>query len=299
MEQHNKFQKIMAIRTTQQLQQLFQKSKEQKEKQALELQELKKLKKKESAKKYRETHREQIRLGQAIYRAKNKEKLNAYQAEYRQKEENRLKNIQYQEQYRKKQKDLLKPTDEEVVVVQPPVKTKKQVKEIYQTWLDNLKTKEPYLEGYKLYLNQLMQTSIEKQMGRKKLTIEQIINKYQTMVDNFNELKEKLKKDPNNEELKTQFSKIKNLTYNFKSQHQIELKNEKTPAELIKTNQINGDKINECQQLKLHLSNNCHKLQLIEEKAKQMIASTTDPKEIKSIEERLYYAKLRAKYSYI
>lgn len=280
----------MAVRTSQQLQQLFQKSKEEKEKQALERKELKKIKNRENQKKYRETHREEIKLSQALYRAKNKEKLNAYQAEYRQKEENRLKSIQYQEQYRKKRKDLLKPTDEEVTL-QPPVKTKKQVKEIYQKWLKNLQDKQPYLTGFKLYCNQLMQKSLENElfMGRRKLTIQEIKDKYQTMTDNYASLKQKRKQSQTNEEIKEineQLEKVKILVYNFKSRYSRELKEEKTPAE----------KINE------HIIINSKKqqtLQNIEQKAKELLNSTTDPKERKSIEERLYYTRLRYKYAFI
>lgn len=210
----------MAVRTSQQLQQLFQKSKEEKEKKALELQELKKLKKKESAKKYRETHREEIRLAGAIYRAQNQKKLKEYQLKYRETHKDIAK--EYQEQYRKKQKDLLKPTDEETIS-QPPVRTKKQVKELCQQWLNNLKKKEPYLEGFKLYCNQLMQKSLENElfMGRRKLITTE---------------EEKQIKSP---------------------------------------------------------------MQKVEEKALTLIANATTNEERKRIEEQLYYAKLRYKYSYL
>ena len=157
------------VRTSQQLQQLFQKSKEEKEKQQLELQELKRLKKREKDKRYRETHREKIKLYQLVYREKNKESQREYQKQYREAHKDIAK--EYQEQYRKKQKDLLNPTENSIV--KPPVTTKKQVQEMYQKWLKNLKDREPYLKGFKQYCNQLMQKSIENEM-RTKLTTEEV-----------------------------------------------------------------------------------------------------------------------------
>lgn len=212
----------MSIRTSQQLQQLFQKSKEEKEKQALEKQEIRKLKEKEYQREYRLKHREERRLYQTAYRLTERslEYQKQYQATYREthKEEAR----EYQQQYRNN--DLLKPTGEETIS-QPPVKTKKQVKKIYQQWLDNLKNREPYLEGYKLYLNKLMQTSIEKEliMGRKKKT---------------------------------------------------------TPTEEIKVPVKTS-------------------FQRLEEKAKILMEQAQTVEEKKKIEEQLYYAKLRYKYSFI
>lgn len=157
---------VMAIRTSEQLQAMFQASRERKEQER---------KHKEAQKRYRDKHKEQERLYFALYREKNKERLRAYQAEYRKREGNREKNILYQQIYRQTHKEIRVIDDETNTVKRvsetielPPVKSKKQVKELYQKWLDNLKIRETYLTGIRLYFNQLMQKSIEEELSKRK-----------------------------------------------------------------------------------------------------------------------------------
>ena len=218
------------IRTSQQLQQLFQKSKEEKEKQTLEKQELMRLKRSESQKKYRDKHKVEAKLYFLLYRQKNKERLRAYQAEYRKREGNREKNIAYQEIYRQNHKEI-RVIDENTNTVKrvsesiesPQIKSKKQVKELYQKWLKNLQIMEPHLTGFKLYCNQLMQKSIERELNMRK--------------------KETTPTEEIQQPVKTQFQRL-------------------------------------------------------EEKAKSLMEQASTTEERKRIEEQLYYAKLRYKYSH-
>lgn len=279
------------IRTSQQLQQLFQKSKEEKEKQTLEKQELMRLKRSESQKKYRDKHKVEAKLYFLLYRQKNKERLRAYQAEYRKREGNREKNIAYQEIYRQNHKEI-RVIDENTNTVKrvsesiesPPIKSKKQLKELYQKWLKNLQIMEPHLTGFKLYCNQLMQESLKQTlMGRKKLSIEQVRDKVKDLQELIADLQERRRQTTNDEEKNDLTKKIALANGNlstYKRKYKSLFPKPKKEKPLITRSIVRN------------------KLEEIEQKAKQLIANAKDDKEKKMWEERLMIVKLRYKYSY-
>lgn len=280
------------VRTSAQLQQLFQKSKQQKEKEAKEKQELKSLKSKEKAKRYRQTHRVELSISQKRYRALHQEELKEYQKRYREehREELREKQRQYREQHQEYYKTywhnrwIGEPLPNVNDYQQPPVKNKKETKAVYEKWLKHLKAKEPFLTEDKLYFNHLMQASVEqtlKDMGRTKLTVEQIKDQYQAIQDNLTSLQEHRRQVTTDEEknnLTRRISRMKASLANFKSRYHDVLEGRKPQPHIPRT------------QVKT-------KLQEIEEKAKQMMALAKTDEERKVIEQQLYYTRLRYKYS--
>ena len=250
----------MSIRTSEQLKELFQKTKEKKlqerEKQKIALEEYKQL----YQKLYREKHREEIKQKAKIYREKNREFIRAY------------------DKARHHKQPL--PNKDDFETILPPVTSKKQVKEIYNNWLQQLRGREQYLTGEKLKYNQLMQESI---MGRNKLTYQEVKEKYNSTVEILHKLIEKRKSlpkdDPDRNTITKQIS-----TQNAKLSKYKEIYNPEKPIPNINKSEFS--------------TNAKTKLQAIEQKALQLMAQTTDENQIKIIKEQLEYTKLRAKYSF-
>lgn len=126
-------------------------------------------------------------------------------------------------------------------------------------------------------------------MGRKRLTNEEILSRYQDLKETVDYLKEKRAESSNDEEKNTYTKKIalakKNL-HQFSSIYR-----ERIPQQI--------KKIDEPKQ-PVHVYRPSLKLKFkeIEEKANKMLQQTTDPTERQSILERLETCRLRLKYSY-
>lgn len=263
------------IRTSQQLQELFRKRKEEKLKQ-------KELLKKARVKEYHQQHREEIREYQRNYRLQHSAELQQKAKVYR---DNHRE--YFREYWRNRQKGI--PTKKIDTYQQPPVKTKKQVKELYQKWLQQLQEREPFLTGEQLHWNQLMQNSVQKtldNMGRNKLTITEIRDKHYAITDSLLQLQEKRKQaktDDEKNELTRRISKQKASLANFKSRYAHELGLDKDDETKI---DFRGSTVKTA-------------MQRLEEKANTLIAQAKTIEEKKKIEEQLYYAKLRYKYACI
>ena len=199
----------------------------------------------------------------------------------------RYRETHREDQYREHRdsKYIGEPSSNVDAYQQPPVKNKKETKAVYEKWLTHLKAKEPFLTEDKLYFNHLMQASVEqtlKDMGRTKLTVEQIKDQYQAIQDNLTSLQEhriQVTTDEEKNNLTRRISRMKASLANFKSRYHDVLEGRKPQPHIPRT------------QVKT-------KLQEIEEKAKQMMALATSDEEIKVIKERLEIVRLRDKYSY-
>ena len=292
------------IRTSQQLQELFRKRKEEKLKQK----ELEKQKKKEQLKQYQKEYQRNYRRNynrledpsyiqyQKEYREEHKEKYLEYQRKYREKhrEEHRLqqkayreRNKEYYREYDRLRRQKIKLSIEDYTL--PPVTSREQVIQIYEDWLSQLKQREQFLDGFKLYINQLMQSSVQKtldNMGRNHLTIAEIKDKQLAISDSLQELKEKRKHASTEEEkndLTSRIKKQKASLSNFNSRYAQQLGLNKNDDDETK-NFFKGSNVHSA-------------MQRLEEKANTLIAQAKTIEEKKRIEEQLYYAKLRYKYS--
>lgn len=247
---------------------LLQKAKEE---------EQKKLLKKARVKEYHQQHREEIREYQRNYRLQHSAELQQKAKVYR---DNHRE--YYREYWRNRQKGI--PTKKLDDYVQPPVKSKKQVKELYQKWLQQLQEREPFLTGEKLLWNQLMQNSLKQTlMGRKKLSIEQVYTKINELQELIADLQEKRRQTTNDEEKNDLTKKIALANGNlstYKRRYKSLFPKPKEEKPLITRSIVRN------------------KLEEIEQKAKQMMALAKTDEERKVIKERLEVVRLRVKYSY-
>lgn len=230
---------------------------------------------KEYQKKYRETHKDYAREKAKQYRETHREYLNEY----------------YKARYHNKPKPQV--TD----FPPPPVKTKKQVREIYANWLQELQTREQFLTSpIAIYINSLMQESIKNtlQMGRNKLSDEQVqktYNDYKSLLQDLIKQRQNLDKDdPKRQDLTRKISKLSGrLNYyrkNFQTILPKEEKQSNTPTRDIKK-EIN---INKKQQLRQLEEMALTKITIAKQQGNE--------KEAKILQERLEIIRLRAKYSY-
>ncbi len=261
----------MGIRTSEQLKALFLQRKEINERKKAFKPKTEKEKQdyqKQYQKQYRESHKEYAKEKSKQYRETHREFLREY----------------YRARYHNQPKPII--TD----FPPPPIKTKKQLKELYSNWLQQLKEREKYLTGEALQFNQLMQISIE--MGRTPMTNEQARDNYKNYVEIMHDLIEKRKSldkdDPQREELTRKISK-----YNTKLCYL-----RKTFGNAV------GEKptFDNTPKIKTEVGQTAKaKLKEIEELAKQKIEIAKQQgnlQEIKIIEERLNIVRLRYKYSY-
>lgn len=237
----------------------------------------KKLFRKTYIKQYREEHKEYYKEYQRNYRLEHSAELQQKAKVYR---DNHRE--YYQEYWRDRQKGI--PTKKLDDYVQPPVKSKKQVKEIYQKWLQQLQEREPFLTGEKLLWNQLMQDSLKQTlMGRKKLSIEQVRDKVKDLQELIADLQERRRQTTNDEEKNDLTRKIALANGNlstYKRKYKSLFPKPKEEKPLITRSIVRN------------------KLEEIEQKAKQMMALAKTDEEIKVIKERLEIVRLRVKYSY-
>lgn len=125
-------------------------------------------------------------------------------------------------------------------------------------------------------------------MGRHRLTVEEIDEKYQDIKEMLGELKAKRDKatsDEQRNEYTKKISKMKHNLNSFKERYinrisPVMIKEEKQQPTFIPKVTIND------------------KLREIETRAKEMMKNARTEEERKSIEERLEAVRLRAKYSY-
>ena len=263
----------MSIRTSEQLKALFQQRKEINERKKAFKPKTEKEKQdyqKQYQKQYRESHKEYAKEKAKQYREKHREYLKEYHKAW----------------YHNQQKPQI--TD----FPPPPVKTKKQVKEIYDNWLQQLQIREQYLiSPISLYINALMQESII--MGRYKLTDEQVQKRYddyKSLLQDLIKQRQKLDlQDPKREELTRKISKISGRLRYYKTHFQTVLPIEqqmKSPTRDLKK-EINQNKKQQLKQL--------------EEMALTKITIAKqqgNEKEAKILQERLDIIRLRAKYSF-
>ena len=238
--------------------------------------EKKQLQQKAYLKQYREEHKEYYKEYQRNYRLQHSAELQQKAKVYR---DNHRE--YYQEYWRNRQKGI--PTKKLDDYVQPPVKSKQQVKEIYQKWLQQLQEREPFLTGEHLYWNQLMQNSLkETLMGRNKHTMAEIKDRILDYQERLTDLQTKLQTagEDDKNDLKRKIASTKVNLSKYKSSVKPRLPREHHKEPIPARNAIKA------------------KLQEIEEKAKQMMALATSDDEIKIIEQQLYYTRLRYKYSY-
>lgn len=247
---------------------LLQKAKEE---------EQKKLLKKARVKEYHQQHREEIREYQRNYRLQHSAELQQKAKVYR---DNHRE--YYREYWRNRQKGI--PTKKLDTYQQPPVKSKKQVKEIYQKWLQQLQEREQFLTGEKLHWNQLMQESLKQTlMGRNKLSIEQVHDKINDLKELIADLQERRRQTTNDEEKNDLTRKIALANGNlstYKRKYKSLFPKPKEEKPLITRSIVRN------------------KLEEIEQKAKQMMALAKTDEEVKVIKERLEICRLRVKYSY-
>ena len=240
--------------------------------------EKKKLQQKAYLKQYREEHKEYYKEYQRNYRLQHSAELQQKAKVYR---DNHRE--YYQEYWRNRQKGI--PTKKLDDYVQPPVKSKQQVKELYQKWLQQLQEREPFLTGEHLHWNQLMQESLKQTlMGRKKLSIEQVHTKINELQELITDLQERRRQTTNDDEKNDLTRKIALANGNlstYKRRYKSLFPKPKEEKPLITRSIVRN------------------KLEEIEQKAKQMMALAKTDEEIKIIEQQLYYTKLRYKYSYI
>lgn len=125
-------------------------------------------------------------------------------------------------------------------------------------------------------------------MGRRRLTQEEVSDKYQNLKDTLDYYKQK-RADSNSDEEKNEYTKKisaakKNLN-NFKRQYVDRISPEIKHQEQQPKQTFQRTTIKE-------------KLQQLRDKAEELLSKATTEEERKSIKERLYYAELRYKYSY-
>jgi len=259
------------------VQQWLQQQKEINLRQKAKEEEQKKLLKKARVKEYHQQHREEIREYQRNYRLQHSAELQQKAKVYR---DNHRE--YYQEYWRNRQKGI--PTKKLDDYVQPPVKSKKQAKELYQKWLQQLKEREPFVTGEKLHWNQLMQDSLKQTlMGRKKLSIEQVRDKVKDLQELIADLQERRRQTTNDAEKNDLTKKIALANGNlstYKRKYKSLFPKPKEEKPLITRSIVRN------------------KLEEIEQKAKQMMALASTDEERKVIEQQLYYTRLRYKYSY-
>lgn len=259
------------------VQQWLQQQKEINLRQKAKEEEEKKLLKKARVKEYHQQHREEIREYQRNYRLQHSAELQQKAKVYR---DNHRE--YYREYWRNRQKGI--PTKKIDTYQQPPVKTKKQVKELYQKWLQQLQEREQFLTGEKLHWNQLMQNSLKQTlMGRNKLSIEQVRDKVKDLQELIADLQERRRQTTNDEEKNDLTKKIALANGNlstYKRRYKSLFPKPKEEKPLITRSVVRN------------------KLEEIEQKAKQMMALASTDEERKVIEQQLYYTRLRYKYSY-
>ena len=127
-------------------------------------------------------------------------------------------------------------------------------------------------------------------MGRRRLTQEEVSDKYQDLKEILDELKEKranTNSDAEKNFYTTKISAAKKNLNNFKRQYVDRLTPEIKKQEQLPTKPI----IQKPTTLKA-------RMRAIEEKAKLLLQQTTDPTERKNIMDRLEACRLRYKYSY-
>lgn len=227
-------------------------------------------------KQYREEHKEYYKEYQRNYRLQHSDELQQKAKVYR---DNHRE--YYREYWRNRQKGI--PTKKLDDYVQPPVKSKQQVKELYQKWLQQLQEREPFLTGEHLKWNQLMQNSLkETLMGRNKHTMEEIKDRIVEYQERLTDLQTKLQTagEDDKNDLKRKIASTKVNLSKYQSRVKPRLPREHHKEPIPARNAIKA------------------KLQEIEQKAKQMMALATSDEEIKIIKERLEICRLRVKYSY-
>ncbi|WP_295590179.1 hypothetical protein [uncultured Methanobrevibacter sp.] len=259
------------------VQQWLQQQKEINLRQKAKEEEEKKLLKKARVKEYHQQHREEIREYQRNYRLQHSAELQQKAKVYR---DNHRE--YYREYWRNRQKGI--PTKKLDTYQQPPVKSKKQAKEIYQKWLQQLQEREQFLTGEKLHWNQLMQESLKQTlMGRNKLSIEQVHDKINDLKELIADLQERRRQTTNDEEKNDLTRKIALANGNlstYKRKYKSLFPKPKEEKPLITRSIVRN------------------KLEEIEQKAKQMMALAKTDEEVKVIKERLEICRLRVKYSY-
>lgn len=268
----------MGIRTSEQLKALFQQRKEINERKKAFKPKTEKEKQdyqKQYQKQYRESHKEYAQQKSKQYRETHREYLNEYHK------------ARYHNQ----------PKPQVTDFPPPPVKTKKQVREIYANWLQELQTREQFLTSpIAIYINSLMQESIKNtlQMGRNKLSDEQVqktYNDYKSLLQDLIKQRQNLDKDdPKRQDLTRKISKLSGrLNYyrrNFQTILPKEEKQSNTPTKDLKK-EIN---LNKKQQLRQLEEMALTKITIAKQQGNE--------KEAKILQERLEIIRLRAKYSY-
>ena len=252
----------MGIRTSEQLKALFAENKA--------IQERKRIR--EQQRKYREKNRELIRIKAKEYRERNRDYIRKY------------------DEARRKNKPL--PTHDEYPPQAPTFKTKKEVEEFYAKWLSQLQEREPLIKGKALTYNIIMQESL-KNMGRYKLTDEQIEKRYHDYKELLQELIERRKNmamdDPNRENITRQISATNGRLIYYRKHYSTVIPEEKKKQSTVKAvkseiNQSSRDKFKE-----------------FEQKALSRIAIARqqgNETEAKILQERLEVVRLRVKYSF-
>ena len=236
----------------------------------------KKLFRKTYIKQYREEHKEYYKEYQRNYRLEHSAELQQKAKVYR---DNHRE--YYQEYWRNRQKGV--PTKKLDDYVQPPVKSKKQVKELYQKWLQQLKEREPFVTGEFLKWNKLMQAAIEETlMGRRKHTMEEIKNKIDEIQELINDYETQLNTadEVRKNDLLSKIASARKSLACYKSRYKAFLPKPKEDKPKISNAGLK------------------RKLNEIEQKAKVMMALAQTDDEIRVIKERLQICRLRVKYAY-
>lgn len=203
------------------------------------------------------------------------------EAEAKRKEKNKQLFLQKPKVYRKPIK-VYQPQESP-----PPIKTKQQVKQLYEDWLINLIKREQLIKNKTaLMFNAFMQESL-KNMGRPSLKIEQIEQlqeKYQELLQDLLKRRKQSKDQKEKDELTRQISTTTGRLRYYNSRLGLTTKKEE-PNNNIKKQLI----LNQKQQFNL-----------LKEKALSQIAIAKqkgDMKEAKVLTERLEIISLRYKYS--
>ena len=203
------------------------------------------------------------------------------EAEAKRKEKNKQLFLQKPKVYRKPIK-VYQPQENP-----PPIKTKQEVKQLYEDWLINLIKREQLIKNKTaLMFNAFMQESL-KNMGRPSLKIEQIEQlqeKYQELLEDLLRRRKESKDQKEKDELTRQISTTTGRLRYYRSR--LGIKEEK-PKE---TNTIK----------KQLILNQKQQFNLLKEKALSQIAIAKqkgDMKEAKVLTERLEIISLRYKYS--
>ena len=202
------------------------------------------------------------------------------EAEAKRKEKNKQLFLQKPKVYRKPIK-VYQPQES-----QPPIKTKQEVKQLYEDWLINLIKREQLIKNKTaLMFNAFMQEVI-KNMSRPSLKteqIEQLQEKYKELLEDLLKRRKESKDPVEKNELTRQISSTTGRLRYYNSR--LGLKEEK-PKE---TNTIK----------KQLILNKKQQFNLLKEKALSQIAIAKqkgDITEAKVLTEQLYYAKLRISY---